>query len=133
MSNGEKRLHGDRPAYPSACSRLTRFRSSAKPCIAMNDKSNPNPRVVGFDAHPDTFTAALVRGPTPAAAVTEKVFNKIPMRQLKSWARKHTAQDDLFLLIIIELEGNLISRGRFMGRAELGMEGFQQDLRPWSF
>jgi len=29
MSTGAKHLHGDRPAYLSACQRLTRFRPSA--------------------------------------------------------------------------------------------------------
>ena len=31
-----------------------------------------------WTSHPDSFTAALLRGPTPAAAVVEKVFNKVP-------------------------------------------------------
>src|SRR5260221_78605 len=60
-------------------------------------------RVIGFDSHPDTFTAALLRGPTPAAAVTEKMFNKVPMSQLQSWAKKHTTAQDLFVL---EASGN---------------------------
>ena len=60
-------------------------------------------RVIGFDSHPDTFTAALLRGPTPAAAVVEKIFNKVPMAQLASWAKKHTTAQDLFVL---EASGN---------------------------
>ncbi len=60
-------------------------------------------RVIGFDSHPDTFTAALVRGPTPAAALIEKMFNKVPMSQLVSWARKHSTAQDLFVL---EASGN---------------------------
>src|SRR5260221_8799367 len=60
-------------------------------------------RVIGFDSHPDTFTAALLRGPTPAAAVTEKMFNKVPMSQLQSWAKKHATAQDLFVL---EASGN---------------------------
>ena len=68
-----------------------------------NSDANLNERVIGFDSHPDTFTAALLRGPTPAAAVTEKVFNKIPMAQLQSWAKKHTTAQDLFVL---EASGN---------------------------
>ncbi|MEK7817745.1 MAG: IS110 family transposase [Actinomycetota bacterium] len=60
-------------------------------------------RVIGLDAHPDTFTAALLRGPTPAAAVTEKIFNQLSMTQLSSWAQKHTTPNDLFVL---EASGN---------------------------
>src|SRR5438093_8062801 len=64
---------------------------------------NPFERVIGFDSHPDTFTAAILRGQTPAQALTEKVFNKVPISQLQSWAKKHTTAQDLFVL---EASGN---------------------------
>jgi hypothetical protein len=69
----------------------------------MNDTVNVVERVIGFDAHPDSFTAAILRGPTPAAAVAEKVFNQVPMAQLPSWAQKHTTAQDL---IVLEASGN---------------------------
>ena len=69
----------------------------------IENDANPKGRVIGFDSHPDSFTAALLRGPTPAAAITEKVFNKIPIHQLPGWAQKHTAAEDLFVL---EASGN---------------------------
>ena len=50
-----------------------------------NENANKFERVIGFDSHPDTFTAAVLRGQTPAQALTEKVFNKVPMSQLQSW------------------------------------------------
>ena len=69
----------------------------------MNDKVDTVERVIGFDSHPDSFTAAILRGPTPAAAVVEKTFNKVPMAQLLNWAQKHTATADL---IVLEASGN---------------------------
>ena len=69
----------------------------------IENDANPKGRVIGFDSHPDSFTAALLRGPTPAAAITEKVFNKIPIQQLAGWAQKHTTAEDLFVL---EASGN---------------------------
>ena len=69
----------------------------------MDQKTTPNERVIGFDCHPDSFTAAVLRGSTPAAAETEKLFNQIPMAQLQSWAKKHTTSLDLFVL---EASGN---------------------------
>lgn len=60
-------------------------------------------RVIGFDAHPDSFTAVLLRGSTPAQAVTEKFFNKLPISELKDWAKKHTGPQDL---IVLEASGN---------------------------
>ena len=69
----------------------------------MNDKKNSVERVIGFDSHPDSFTAAILRGPTPAAAVVEKLFNKVPLAQLPNWAKKHTTAQDL---IVLEASGN---------------------------
>ncbi len=60
-------------------------------------------RVIGLDAHPDSFTAAILRGSTPANAVLEKMFNKVPMARLQDWAKKNTTAQDLFVL---EASGN---------------------------
>jgi transposase len=69
----------------------------------MNQEISSVERVIGFDSHPDSFTAAILRGPTPAAAIVEKMFNKIPMSQLQTWAKKNTTDKDLFVL---EASGN---------------------------
>jgi transposase len=69
----------------------------------MNQKTNSIERVIGLDAHPDTFTAALLQGPTPAAAVLEKTFNQVPLAQLSRWVQKQTTPQDLFVL---EASGN---------------------------
>jgi transposase len=71
--------------------------------MKKNANANLAGRVIGFDAHPDTFTAALLQGPTPAAAVLEKTFKQVPMAQLTHWAKKHTTPQDLFVL---EASGN---------------------------
>jgi len=91
----------------------------------MNQNATVNPRVIGLDSHPDTFTAALLSGPTPAAAVTEKVFNQVPLAQLPSWAKKQTAADDLFVL---EASGNsfqVVRTLRAIGRKALVLESCQ--------
>src|SRR5260221_9785708 len=103
MSTGEKHLHGDRPVYLSPCNRLTRFRPTAQPWNKMKQNATLLPRVIGLDAHPDTFTAALLQGQTPAQAIAEKIFNQVPMAQLSRWAIKHTTDQDLFVL---EASGN---------------------------
>src|SRR6266404_2156534 len=69
----------------------------------MNEESTTVEGVIGFDSHPDSFTAAIVRGATPAAAVVEKMFNKVPMARLQDWAKKNTTSEDLFVL---EASGN---------------------------
>src|SRR5215472_7957244 len=69
----------------------------------MNQEPKSVERVIGFDSHPDSFTAAVLRGPTPAGALVEKLFNKVPMAQLQSWAKKHTTAEDL---LVLEASGN---------------------------
>jgi transposase len=81
----------------------------------MNEKAESVERVIGLDSHPDSFTAAILRGPTPAAAVVEKVFNKMPMSQLQSWAKKHTTPQDLFVL---EASGNSFQVARTLASCQ---------------
>lgn len=88
----------------------------------MNPSTDSVQRVIGFDSHPDSFTAAIVRGPTPAAAVVQAVFNQIPMDQLQSWAKKNTTPQDLFLL---EASGNsfqIVRTLAALGRQALVLE-----------
>ena len=81
----------------------------------MNSDSNNVERVIGFDAHPDSFTAAILQGPTPAAAVVEKMFNKVPMGHLQSWAKKNTTAKDL---IVLEASGNSFQVVRTLAAVE---------------
>lgn len=69
----------------------------------MNNNLQDVERVIGFDSHPDSFTAALVQGRNPAEAIVQKTYPKVPLSQLKSWAKKNTTPRDLFLL---EASGN---------------------------
>lgn len=92
---------------------------------SMKPASDLVERVIGFDAHPDSFTAAILRGPTPAAAVIEKTFNKVPMKQLQSWAKKHTTVHDR---IVLEASGNsfyVVRRLAAVDRQALVLESCQ--------
>lgn len=75
----------------------------------MQQNSIPVERVVGLDAHPDSFTAALVEGPNPRAAIVRKTFDKVPMAQLIRWANKHTTPADR---IVLEASGNSFNVAR---------------------
>lgn len=81
----------------------------------MNQEPKPVERIIGFDAHPDSFTAAVLRGPTPASALVDKLYNKIPMAQLQSWATKHTTLQDL---IVLEASGNSFQVVRVLATAQ---------------
>lgn len=69
----------------------------------MNVETAKVERVIGFDSHPDTFTAAVMQGTTPASAVVQTMFNKLPLETLKNWALKHTNPQDL---VVLEASGN---------------------------
>ena len=88
----------------------------------MNEESKQVVRVIGFDAHPDSFTAAILRGPPPAAAVVEKTFNKVPMAQLTSWAQKHPTAQDLFVL---EASGHSFQVVRTLAALERKAKGLE--------
>ena len=81
----------------------------------MNEESKPVERVIGLDAHPDSFTAALLRGPTPAAAIVEKVFNHVPLARLSNWASQHTTAGEL---IVLEASGNSFQIVRTLAAAQ---------------
>jgi hypothetical protein len=90
----------------------------------INKDNDPNAvgRVIGFDSHPGSFTAAVLRGEIPAQAITEKIFHKVPMTQLESWAKKYTAGDDL---LVLEASGNsfeVVRTLRAIGRRALVLE-----------
>jgi len=91
----------------------------------MKTKSTGPGRVVGLDCHPDSFTAALITGATPATALVEKTFNKAPLGQLQSWAGKHTTPEDL---LVLEASGNsfhVVRRLTAVGRKALVLESCQ--------
>ncbi len=91
----------------------------------MNPKATSNQRVVGLDAHPDTFTAALLIGATPASAIIQNIYHQIRLPELARWAQKHTTPDDLFVL---EASGNSFTIVRLLeglGRRALVLESNQ--------
>ena len=84
--------------------------------MEQNSILDPPLNVIGFDGHPDSFTAAILAGPTPAAAVTKQVFNKVPLSRLVDWTKKNVTVNDL---IVMEASGNsfeITRRLRAMGR-----------------
>src|SRR5882757_837696 len=60
-------------------------------------------RTIGLDVHPDLFTAAILSGSDPATARVEKLFDKLSIGQLESWAKKQARVSDT---LVIEASGN---------------------------
>ena len=82
-------------------------------------------RVIGLDAHPDSFTAAIIHGATPATAIVENTYHKVPLSRLAGWVNQHTAAEDVFVL---EASGNsfhLVRRLSQCGRAAKVLESCQ--------
>lgn len=88
----------------------------------VQQPSNPIPRVVGLDVHPDSFTASIIQGPNPLAAVVIKDFPNVPLRQLASWVGKSTLPSDI---LVLEASGNSFHVARLLiglGRKALVLE-----------
>jgi transposase len=71
--------------------------------MKMTKNATISPRVIGLDCHPDSFTAAMLQGSTPAQAIVQRVYNKVPLSRLCSWAQKTLGSEDL---VILEASGN---------------------------
>jgi transposase len=63
----------------------------------------PDRRVIGLDLHPDTFTAAALRGPEAASASVEWIHDRRSVEQLERWASEHVHARDV---IVLEASGN---------------------------
>jgi transposase len=65
------------------------------------DQSPPPPRdgrIIGVDAHPDTFTAAVFRGQTPHDAKKLQVRADMDLAEFLRWAAAGFGKEDIFLL-----------------------------------
>lgn len=86
----------------------------------------PEPaRVIGFDNHPDSFTAAILTGSEAASAVVQTVYDKIAQGQLEDWLCKHTKQEDT---IVMEASDNSFAACeaiRALGRKAVVLESEQ--------
>ena len=82
-------------------------------------------QVVGLDAHPDVFSAAILEGMDPAMARVAKVFDKMPIDNLERWAQRRLGPADT---IVLEASGNsfeIVERLRRVERRAIVLESCQ--------
>lgn len=83
------------------------------------------PRTVGLDAHPDSFTAAIMAGRVPLEAEVLKVSEKLSLPMLEGWLTKNTTPHDV---VVMEASANsftLVERIEACGRSALVLESAQ--------
>jgi transposase len=83
------------------------------------------PRTVGLDAHPDSFTAAILAGAVPLDAAVEKVSDKRPLDTLEQWLARNTLPGDV---VVMEASANsftLVERIEACGQVTLVLESAQ--------
>jgi len=83
------------------------------------------PRTVGLDAHPDSFTASILEGQIPLEATVWKTSDKQALPTLETWITKNTSPEDV---VVIEASANtftLVERIEACGRAVLVLESAQ--------
>lgn len=79
-------------------------------------------RVIGLDAHPYMFTAAVVTGQDARTAKTEKVYDRIPLDQLERVMKTATTPKDV---MVLEASGNafsIVARLAAIGRRALVLD-----------
>jgi transposase len=83
------------------------------------------PRTVGLDAHPDSFTASIMAGKVPLEADVLKVSEKLALATLETWLAKNTTSRDV---VVMEASANsftLVERIEACGRSALVLESAQ--------
>src|SRR5262249_11439943 len=91
----------------------------------MDKEKTSVERVIGLDAHPDSFTAAAIRGATPASALVENTYNKLPMDRLVAWCQKHTPDKKLIMLASPGKRDQIMRKLQEVGRRTLVLESCQ--------
>jgi transposase len=79
-------------------------------------------RVIGLDAHPYMFTAAVVTGQDARTATIDKVYDRIPLEQLERVMKTATTSNDV---IVLEASGNafsVVARLEAIGRRALVLD-----------
>jgi transposase len=82
-------------------------------------------RTVGLDAHPDSFTAAILEGAVPLEATVQKVSPKNALAWLERWLEGNTSRADV---VVMEASANsftLVERIEACGRTALVLESAQ--------
>ena len=93
----------------------------------QTNQSNLNPirRVIGLDAHPDTFAAAILEGTDAESARCVRSTTKQPLETLEVWMKRFTRPGDT---VVFEASGNSFSvaeRLRAIGREPIILESYR--------
>lgn len=89
----------------------------------LQEKSNIG-SIIGFDCHPDTFTAASVEGKDPVNVKVKWIDHLCPIESLENWLTKKVKDKDL---IVIEASGNtfnIVNRIKKAGKSVVILDSF---------
>lgn len=88
----------------------------------QNEKAREPRRTIGFDNHPDSFTAAFLVGNDAASARVIKTQDHLPQEQLEPWIEEHTTPADV---VVMEASANSFETAKVLrkhGRRVVIME-----------
>jgi transposase len=92
---------------------------------AAKRQERREPRTVGLDAHPDSFTASILEGKIPLQAAVLKTSDKQALCTLEAWIAKNTTPEDV---VVMEASANtftLVERIEACERTVLVLESTQ--------
>lgn len=87
--------------------------------------TTPLDRVIGFDNHPDPFTASFLIASEGAKAKVLKTQDRIPQQKLEQWLKEETTERDV---IVIEASANtfaVVELAEALGRRAIVLESQQ--------
>jgi hypothetical protein len=87
--------------------------------------SKSNQRVVGLDAHPDSFAGAILAGRDPASARVLSTSTRVTLKELEALATRQTSKEDI---LVLEASGNAFAvagRLRALGREVVVLDSHQ--------
>ena len=64
----------------------------------MTEKKEEVKRTIGFDCHPDSFTAAFLLGSHAKKAVVQKVTDQIGLEHLEDWLKRNCELSDVLVM-----------------------------------
>ena len=94
-------------------------------CESKKKADEAPERVIGFDNHPDSFTAAFLIGRDAAAAKVLKIQDKIGQDRFEWWLKEHTTERDV---IVMEASANsfaAVETAKAHGRRAVVLESAQ--------
>ena len=85
----------------------------------QKDRLSQPRRVVGMDAHPDIYSAGILKGSDSATASVERIIDQAPLVELEAWVRRYLRKGDT---VVLEASANSFAIAERLYEMPLGLK-----------